>query len=54
MSRKWTLFEPQAHTAMRILLSNQSLRDRLGHATLVERYAYWRDLANQQEMPNAR
>jgi hypothetical protein len=41
-----TPFQSQAFTAMELLNKSGSLRHRLGHAEIVRRWMFWRDVAN--------
>lgn len=42
------VFNSQALTAMKLLISKSSLRERLGHAEVVNRWTYWREQANRE------
>lgn len=44
------VFDPQAWSAMRLLISRGNLRERLGHAEIVSRWKYWRDQANREAL----
>ena len=45
MTKPLYAIEPKAVAAMRLLLTCESLRDRLGHKEVVARYLHWREEA---------